>query len=87
MVKNSNTSYENDPFQRGFQKYKFLAREALILGEGRPENLGKVAKNRGSIVMQIREWSILVRNTGLYSLVPKSLHCFGFPICQIKLRE
>ena len=27
-------------------KIYFLAREALISGEGRPENLGKMAKNR-----------------------------------------
>ena len=48
-------------FQRGFQNYNcFLAREALIAGEGRPENLEKMAQTRKPIVMQIREWSILI---------------------------
>ena len=58
-----------------------LAREALIFGEGRLENLGKWPKTGRPIVMQIREWSILMGNTGLYSLVSKSLHYFGFPAC------
>ena len=50
MVKMSNTFYENEihmvdsPFNEDSKIY-FLAREALISGEGRPENLGKVAKN------------------------------------------
>ena len=56
-----------------------------ILGEGRPRNLGKMAKNRKLIAMQIREWSILIENTGLYSLVSKSLHYFSFPAWWIKL--
>ena len=30
-----------------------FSREALISGEGRPENLGKMCNNRESIVMQI----------------------------------
>ena len=55
-------------------------------GKGRqPENLGKWPKTGKPIIMGIREWSILIENTGLYSLVPKSLHYFGFPACWIKL--
>ena len=55
------------------------------MGEGRLENLRKMAKNREPIAIQIREWSILIGNTGLYSLVSKFLHYFGFPACSIKL--
>ena len=54
--------------------------EALILGEGRPYNLGKWPKT-GKPDMQIMDWSILIGNTGLYSLVEKSLHHFRFPAC------
>ena len=52
MVKISNTSYENEihkvdsPFNEDSKNIIFLAREILISGEGRPENLGKMAKNR-----------------------------------------
>ena len=66
-------------------KIYFFAREAQILEEGWPENLEKMPKTGKPIVMQIREWSILIGNTGLYSLESKSLHYFGFPACQIKL--
>ena len=51
MVKTSNVSYENEihrvdsPFNEDSKNIIFLAREALISGEGRPENLGKMAKN------------------------------------------
>ena len=61
MVKTSNASYENEihkidsPFHEDSKNIIFLAREALILGEGRPENLGKMAKTGKPIVMQIRE--------------------------------
>ena len=40
----------------------FLAREALISGEGRPENLGKWPKAGKPVVTQIREWSIFAKN-------------------------
>ena len=52
MVKISNASYGNEipridsPFNDDSKNITFLAREALISGEGRPENLGKMAKNR-----------------------------------------
>ena len=52
MVKISNASYENkihrvdSPFNEDSNNIIFLAREVLILGEGRPENLGKMAKTR-----------------------------------------
>ena len=71
----------NSPFNEDSKNIFFLAMEVLISGEGRPENLGKMAKTGKPIVMQIREWSILIGNTGLYSLVSKYLHYFGFPAC------
>ena len=52
MVQISDASYENEihrvdsPFNNNSKNIIVLAREALILGEGRPENLGKMAKNR-----------------------------------------
>ena len=52
MVKISNASYENEihtvdsPFNENSKNITFLARETLISGEGRPENLGKWPKNR-----------------------------------------
>ena len=52
MVKISNASYENEiqgvdsPFNEDSKNIIFLTREALILEEERPENLGKIAKNR-----------------------------------------
>ena len=61
MVKISNASYENEihrvdsPFNKDSKNIIFLAREALISGEGRPENLGEWPKPGKPIVMQIRE--------------------------------
>ena len=52
MVKISNASYENkihrvdSPFNENSKNIIVLAREALISGEGRPENLRKIAKTR-----------------------------------------
>ena len=52
MVKISNASYENEihkvdsPFNEDSKNIIFLAREALISGEGRSKNLGKMAKTR-----------------------------------------
>ena len=52
MVKISDASYENEihlvdsPFNEDSKNIIFLTKEALISGEGRPENLGKMAKNR-----------------------------------------
>ena len=87
MVKISNASYENEihrvdsPLKEDSKNIIVLAREVLISGRGRLENLGKMAKTGKPIVMQIREWSILIGNTGLYSLASKSLHYFGFLAC------
>ena len=56
MVKISNASYANEihmidsPFNEDSKIYIFLAREVLISGEGRPENLGEMAKNRETYV-------------------------------------
>ena len=52
MVKISNAFYENElhladsPFNEDSKNIILLTREALISGEGRPENLRKMAKNR-----------------------------------------
>ena len=52
MVKISNASYENEihlvdsVFNEDSKNIFCLASEALISGEGRSENLGKMAKNR-----------------------------------------
>ena len=52
MVKISNASYENEihrvdsPFNEDSKNIILLAKEALISGEGWPENLGKMAKTR-----------------------------------------
>ena len=52
MVSISNASYENEihridsPFNEDSKNIFFLAGEALFSGEGRPESLGKMAKNR-----------------------------------------
>ena len=87
MVQISNASYENEihrldsSFNEDFKNIFFLAREALILGKGRSENLGKMAKTRETYCYVNYEWSILIGNTNLYSQVPKSSHCFGFPVC------
>ena len=51
MVKISNGSYENEihrvdsPFSEESKNIIFLAREALMSGEGQLESLGKIAKN------------------------------------------
>ena len=56
MVRISNASYENEirsvdsPFNGDSKMYSFV-REALILGEGRPENLGKMAKNQENLLL------------------------------------
>ena len=41
----------NVHFQRGSQKYKFFSREALISGEGRPENLGEMGNTEGHLLL------------------------------------
>ena len=93
MVKISTTSYENEVHRidstsnEDSENIISFAREALISEEEWPKNLEKMAKTEKSIVMQIREWSIIVANTGLHSLVSKFLHNFGFSACQIKLYE
>ena len=87
MVKISNASYENEihrvdsPFNEDSKTILFFGRKALISGKGLLEKLGKWPKTGKPIVMQVREWSSLIGNTGLYSLVSKSLHYFGFPSC------
>ena len=87
MIKTSNASYETEihmvdsPFSEDSKNIFFFTREALTSGEGRPEILGKMVKTGKPIVMQISEWSIQIGNTGLFSLVSKSLHYLCFPAC------
>ena len=61
------SSFDEDP------KNIIFSREALILGEGRQENLGKIGNNRASIVMQNGGWRISKEHINPYPLVPKSL--------------
>ena len=78
MFKISDASYENEihmgdsPLNEDSKNIFFFAREILISGEERPDNLGKWPKSGKPIVMQIREWSIIIGNIGLYSLLSKS---------------
>ena len=46
----------DSPFNEDPENISFFSREALISGEGRPENLGKWAITGTSIVMQIGRW-------------------------------
>ena len=46
----------DSPFNEEPKNINFFSREALISGEGRPENLGKWAITGTSIVMQIGGW-------------------------------
>ena len=54
MIKISNGSYENEihrvdsPFNKDSKDILILAREVLVSGKGRPENLGKTAKKQGT---------------------------------------
>ena len=87
MVKNSNPSYENEthrvdsPFNENSKNIIFFGQGSHDFGEGMAGKFREMAKTRKPIVMQIREWSILIKSTNLYSQVPKSSHCFGFPVC------
>ena len=84
MVTISDASYRNEIHMVDNEDSKnisFLAREVLLSGKGRSENLGKWRKTGKPIAIQIREWSITIGNTGLYSLVLKSLHYFCFSAC------
>ena len=49
------------PFNEDSKNILFFG-EALISGDGRPENLGKMGNNK-DIVMQIGGWSISKENT------------------------
>ena len=90
MVKISNASYEDEihredsPFNEDSKIYIFGQRSSNF-GEGTAGKFREMAQTRKPIVMQISEWSILIGNTNLYSQVPKSSHCFGLPVCYIKL--
>ena len=87
MVKISNSSYENE-IHRVDSPFNEDSKNIIFFGQGSPNvgggTAGKFRKNDQNlekpIVMQIREWSIQIGNTDLYSQVPKSSHCFGFPV-------
>ena len=57
MIEISDASYENEihrvdsPFNEDSKNMYFLARDSLISGEGRPENVGKVAKKQGNLLL------------------------------------
>ena len=78
MIKSSSSLKLNEihmvdsPFNED-PKSIIFSREALISGERRSENLGKMGNNRESIVLQIGGWSISKENISPYPLVPKSL--------------
>ena len=78
MVKISNASYENEiqvvdsPFNEDSKN---------IIGRNFGGGTRKWPEIGKPIVMQIREWSIIIGNTGLYSLVSKSLHYFCLSAC------
>ena len=86
MVKISNASFENEIhrvdslFNEDSKNITFLAREAQIRA-GTAEIFREMAEYRETYFIQIREWSILIENTGLYSLISRSFHYFGFPAC------
>ena len=80
MVEISKASYENE-IHRADSPFK---EDSIFFCQGGP-NLGleiyrKWPKTWKPIFMQIREWSIVLGSTGLYSMVLKSLHCFDFPV-------
>ena len=87
MVKISNASNENEihrvdsPFNED-SKNIFFCQGGPNFGGGMARKFRENGQKTGKpIVMQIREWSILIGNTGLYFLASKSLHYFGFPAC------
>ena len=86
MVKLSNASYENEihmvdsPFNENSES-KFFGQGGPNFGGGTTGKLKENGQKVKPIVMQIRECSILIGNTGLYSLVSKSLHYFCFSAC------
>ena len=82
MVKISDAFYENEihmvdsPFNEDSKNITFLAREALISGEGRPENLGKMAKNseiycyaNSGVVISYREYWLLLPSIKVFALL------------------
>ena len=86
MVKISNASYENE-IHRVDSPFKEDSKN-ILYWQGRPNfgvgTAGKWPKTEKSIVMQIREQSILIGNTGLYSLVSKSLHYFQLVFLHVR---
>ena len=50
-----------------------FSRKALIWGERRSENLGKIGNNRDIYCYANRGWPISEENISSYPLVPKSL--------------
>ena len=71
------------PFNEDPKNINF-SMEALISGERRPGNLGKMGNNRNIYCYANWGWSISKENISPYPLVPKSLWCLNFPTCQTK---
>ena len=61
----------DSPFDENLKNIIF-SREALISGEGRSENLGKMGNNRDIYCYANRGWSISKENISPYPLVPNS---------------
>ena len=56
-----------------FNEDLIFSREAIILGEGRPENLGKMGNNSDIILMLIGGGEFRKRISAPYPQVPKPL--------------
>ena len=73
-IKISNASYENEihrvdsPFNEDYKNIILLAREVLISGEGRPKNLGKMAKNRETYCYA--NYGVVISNSEYWPPVP-----------------
>ena len=65
-------SHGCSPFNEDPKNINF-PREALISGEGRPENLGKMGNNRDIYCYSNWGWLILKGHISPYTLVPKFL--------------
>ena len=84
MVENSDTLFKNEIYRVDRPLNEKSKNIIFCRGGTAAKFLGKWPITGNLVVMQSGEWSILVENTGLYSLVSRSLHYFGFPTCQSK---
>ena len=66
---------------------KFFSMEALISGEERPENVGKMGNNRDIYCYANRGWWISKENISPYSLVPNPCEASIFLHARLNFRE